>query len=198
MASRKSRQWKYQLERLYEDQDPGYAKDSIPHLLCWLDSQQQECEHRFQFREQLGEEHVDHELIVSWDVKRLARKDVELDAALRRYRSGKTLTLEDRTKYAAYALAMVAISCLLRRRVVGVSLFRPPDLLLDTTPGALHGVEVAGRTSKGFSAFAQAIKGTKRQPGKRGQLLASVDVAEAYLSLWCQDPKVAIWEKVKP
>lgn len=189
---------RYQLEQLYEDQDPDFVVESIPQLVCWLAPKGGQCSHRFELREQTRQGPVDHELIVSWDVGRLARRDPRLETDLVRLRHGKTLMLEDRAKYAAYGLALVAISCLLQRRVVNVSYFRPPDLLLDTTLGALQGVEVAGRGSKGYAAFSQAIDGTPRAPGKRAQLLARTDVVEAYLSLWCNEPRVSVWEKVKP
>jgi hypothetical protein len=84
---------------------------------------------------------------------------------------------------------------LLRRRVVDVAFYRAPDLLLDITPFALRGVEVAGRSRGGFSALAQVSDGKE---GKRAQLQAKDDVAEVYLSLWCRDPRVSVWEKVKP
>ncbi|MGK3988469.1 hypothetical protein WME99_35830 [Sorangium sp. So ce136] len=141
---------------------------------------------------------MDHELTVSWDMARLTEHDPRLESDIRRFREGKTLTHEDRPKYAAYGLAMVAVSCLLRQRIVHVAYYRAPDLLLDTTAGALRGVEVAGRTTKGYAAFKQALDGTASKPGKRGQLAAMEDVTEAYISLWCVDPKVSIWEKVKP
>ena len=193
-------QWSYKLEQLYEDQEPGYATDTIPHLICWLDPKAQQSSHRFELREQGAEGSINHELTVSWDVRKLAKRDPGLEADIRRYREGntKTLTREDRAKYAAYGLALVAVSCLLRRRIVDVSFFRAPDLLLDRTSGALRGVEVAGRTSKGYAAFAQALDGTSGKQGKRPQIKAQEDVIEAYISLWCSDPLVSVWEQVKP
>lgn len=192
------RRWSYDLEQLYEDQDPGLALEAIAHLLCWLDPEGDQRSRAFELRELRGRGHIDHELTVSWDLPRLAARDPRLEADLLRFRSGRTLTLEDRPKYAAYGLALVAISCLLRRRVIDVCFYRPPDLLLDTTPSALRGVEVAGRSNKGYPAFAQALQGASGKPGKRAQLLCRNDVAEAYISLWCCDPRVAVWEKVKP
>ncbi|WP_437682019.1 hypothetical protein [Sorangium sp. So ce131] len=192
------RRWSYRLEQLYEDQDPDFVLDAIPHLICWIDPGDIVRSHRFELREHTRNGDVDHELTLSWDVRRLSERDPRLTVDLVRFRDGKTLTIEDRAKYAAYGLAMVAISCLLRRRVVNVSYYRPPDLLLDTVSGALRGVEVAGRGSKGYAAFAQAADGTPGKLGKRAQLMAREDVVEAYLSLWCREPMVSIWEKVKP
>lgn len=196
--TRLRQQWAYKLEQLYEDQEPGYATDTIPHLVCWLDPKAQQSSHRFELREQGVEGSINHELTVSWDVRKLATQDPRFEADILRYREGKTkktLTGEDRAKYAAYGLALVAVSCLLRRRIIDVSFYRAPDLLLDKTSGALRGVEVAGRTIKGYAAFAQVLDGTS---GKRAQIKAKEDVVEAYISLWCSDPKVSVWEQVKP
>lgn len=195
------KQWVYKLEQLYEDQDPGYALDSIPHLICWIDPNNRQSSHCFELREQGAGGLINHDLTISWDVRKLAKRDPRFEADILRFREGKTkktLTGEDRAKYAAYGLALVAVSCLLRRRIVDVSYYRAPDLLLDATAGALRGVEVAGRTSKGYAAFAQALDGTSGKPGKRAQIKAQADVVEAYISLWCSDPQVSVWEQVKP
>jgi hypothetical protein len=191
-------QWAYDLEQLYEDHEPGLALEAIPHLLCWLDPKERQSSHRFELREQTRKGPVDHELQVSWDVVRLAERDPRLRMDLARFRSGITFSREHRTELAAYGLALVATSCILRRRVIGVSYFRTPDLLLDTTPGALCGIEVAGRTSKGYTALAQALDGAPGKPGKRAQLRTRAGIIEAYISLWCSEPMVSIWEKVKP
>lgn len=192
------KQWVYPLEQLYEDQEPELVIDGIAHLIAWLDPEDRERSHRFELREATRKGIVEHELVVSWNLAMLARRDTRLESDLARFRARRTLTLEDQTKYAAYGLAMVAISCVLRRRVVDVSFFRPPDLLLDATPAALRGVEVAGRGTKGYSGFARVLEGGAGEPGKRAQLAARSDVAEAYVSLWCREPRVAIWERVKP
>lgn len=189
------RRWAYKLEQLYEDQDPDYVRDAIPHLICWLRAGDSSDPHTFELREQTKAGPVDHQMVVSWDLSKLVERDPQLREDIRRFQNGKTLMSEDHPKYAAYGLALVAISCFLGARVVGMSYFRAPDLLLSTAPGALRGVEVAGRSSKGYAAFAQAIDGPS---GKRARLLALTDVVEAYLSLWCPEPKVSVWQKVKP
>lgn len=197
----KSRQqWAYKLEQLYEDQEPGYVLETIPHLICWLDPKNRQKSHSFELREQGVGGLITHDLTVSWDVQKLAKQDPRFEADILRFREGKTKTLsgEDRAKYAAYGLALVAVSCLLRRRIVEVAYYRAPDFLLDATSGALRGVEVAGRTSKGYAAFAQALDGSPGKPGKRAQIKAQVDVVEAYISLWCSEPQVSVWEQVKP
>ncbi|WP_434048249.1 MULTISPECIES: hypothetical protein [Sorangium] len=67
-----------------------------------------------------------------------------------------------------------------------------PDFLLDATPGALRGVEVAGRSSGGFSAL-RAVR-LEKGPG----LLARRDIAEVHISLWCAVPRVSELYQVKP
>jgi hypothetical protein len=188
----------YKLEQLYDHQDPGFVLEAIAPLICWLEGKQGHDEYRFELREVSAGGNVDHDLVVSWDVSRLAKHDPRLLADLQRYRTGKTLSLEHEPELAACGLAMVAISCLLHRRVVGVSWYRPPDLLLDDTAGALRGVEVAGRTSRGYTGLNQVLDGAGGKLGKRIQLLARNDVVEAYISLWCREPRVSIWEQVKP
>lgn len=198
MSSGRRQQRTYQLEKLYDDQDPNYALETIPHLICWLEGGDGPEGHVFELSEQTLGGVILHELTIAWDLRQLIARDPKLNEHLQRFRSGKTLTMEDRPKFAAYGLALIAISCLLRRRVVNVAFYRPPDLLLSTVPGALCGVEVAGRSSNGYSALRQTIEGASGKPGKRAQLLARSDVAEAYLSLWCSAPRVSVWEQVKP
>jgi hypothetical protein len=193
--------WEYRLERLYVDQNSGYVVEVIPDLVCWLDSRGQDGVHRFEVREDTSAGALTHVLDVSWSIAELEKHDPRLKADLARYRARQTLRLEDRAKMAAYGLAMIAISCILKRRVVDVSYYRAPDLLLDTTPSALRGVEVAGRSGNGYAGLKQIMDGSSgKNPriGKRAQLLEMQDVVEAYLSLWCCDPKVSFWVKVKP
>lgn len=195
---RKKQKWAYRLEQLYKDQDPDFVIDAIAPLISWLDPSARQRSHRFELRQQIRDDSIAHELVLSWNVAELAKHDERLESDLERMRAGKTLMLESKPEYAAYGLAMVAISCLLQRRVVAISCFCPPDLLLDTTPAALRGVEVAGRSSKGYTALKTALDGSSGKRGKRVQLLERQDVVEAYISLWCREPLVSIWEQVKP
>jgi hypothetical protein len=166
----------YALEQLYTDQDADLVHDALAALISWLEPEDKSLKHTFTLREHRPAGDVDHQLVVSWDIKELAARDPGLPDDVRRYRKSKTLHMEDQTKCAAYGLAFVAVSCILQRRVINVSLWRPPDLLLDETPGFLRGVEVAGRSSKGYAALKQALDGTAKtaktlaQPGKRAQL----------------------------
>lgn len=189
-------QLSYALEQLYLDQNPDYIIDAIPQLLCWLDPQGEKSSHQFELREQKREGPVFHDLVLSWDAQQLAERDPRFTKDLKRFRAKATLSVEQNTQYAAYGLAMVVISCFLKRRVKNVNFYRAPDLLLDTTtPSAVRGVEVAGRSKNGYAAFSQVLEGPE---GKRTQLKAHVNLAEGYVSLWCSTPLVAHWEQVKP
>ncbi len=196
--------YNYPLDQLYTDQDPDLVQDSVAALVSWLDPNDESRHHAFTLREQSAAGSVDHGLIVSWDLAKLTTRDPGLPSDVRRFRQKKTVYIEDQPKVAAYGLAFVAISCLLHRRVVAMNVWNPPDLQFDAIPGAIRGVEVAGRGTQGYAAFKQALDGTdatKKTPakkGKRARLLESHSVVEAYVSLWCRKPLVSVWEKVKP
>jgi hypothetical protein len=192
------REWAYSLEQLYEDQDPRVAADAIAQLIWWLEPAPGPGRHRFELREPSGPDHIDHTLLLSWNMAVLAERDPRLPADLRRVRAGKKLPLPERPKCGAYGLAMVAASCILGRRVVGISCFRPPSLLLASAPGEIRGIEVAGRGGKGYSNLQEDLDGAGGRPGKRGYLKTCPGLAEAYLSVWCREPMVAIWEPLQP
>jgi hypothetical protein len=78
------------------------------------------------------------------------------------------------------------------RRIVAWAKHSTPDMLLDPTPGALRGVEVAGRSRGGLPALRAALA------RKRAALDAMLDVVEAHVSLWCGSPRVALHVQVKP
>ena len=84
------------------------------------------------------------------------------------------------------------------RRVISFREGLPPDILFDDTDGAVRGVEAAGRTRGGFGALRIVLEGKKGAPGKRAQLAARTDVAEAHVSLWCIAPPVSMLLQVKP
>ena len=67
-----------------------------------------------------------------------------------------------------------------------------PDMLLDATPGALRGVEIAGRSRGGFASLRAALA------QKQALLVRMADVAEAHVSLWCGSPRVSLLVQVKP
>jgi hypothetical protein len=74
----------------------------------------------------------------------------------------------------------------------------PPDIVLDSTPGALRGVEVAGRATGGNAELRATREGKTGVIGKSPQLREMPDVAEAWLSLWCRTPRVSEMYQVKP
>ena len=136
---------------------------------------------------------------LSWDQAALAVRDPLIPERARRMRSGETAQREHVTELAAYGLAFVALSVFVPgRRVITFRKGLPPDLLFDVTPCKLRGIEVAGRTRGVKSAFKDIRDGSKNKLGKRAQLIARIDVAEAYLSLWCSSPRVGTFWQVKP
>ncbi|MBN1610145.1 MAG: hypothetical protein JW940_26195 [Polyangiaceae bacterium] len=84
------------------------------------------------------------------------------------------------------------------RRAVGWSRWVAPDILLDDTPGAVRGVEVAGRSKGGLHALRLILEGRPGATGKRQDLAARPDLVEAYVSLWCATPAVSLWAQVEP
>lgn len=200
------RQIAYSLEQLYADQDFDWVVDTVPGVLAWVPGRtrkQGSPPYGFILR------HQPHstapveaiELRLGWDFEKLVRHDGALRERAQRMRAGRTAQREHVTELAAYGLALVAASVFLPgRRVIGMRKGLPPDLLLDVTPGALRGIEVAGRSRGGFEELEQIRHGSPRggMPGKQAQLVARTDVVEAHLSLWCASPRVAVMARVKP
>ncbi|WP_437290223.1 hypothetical protein [Sorangium sp. So ce406] len=109
------------------------------------------------------------------------------------------------TELAAYGLTFVAISTLMPgRRVKTMRKGSAPDILFDVTPGALRGIEAAGRATGGRSALLMVRDGmasgskARTRSGKASELRARRDIAEVHLSLWCASPRVSMMEQVKP
>lgn len=108
-------------------------------------------------------------------------------------RGGRGPQREHVVELAAYGLAFVAISAWMPgRRVITFRKGSAPDMLFDVTPGVERGVEVAGRSDHGYAAL-RVVRDEKAPT-----LRALVNVAEVHLSLWCADPRVSLWEQVKP
>jgi hypothetical protein len=195
--------WKYALQRLYRDQPKDFVVDAVPALLGWLPKVTKIPDPPYSFaavivREPGGEE-VHGRLELTWTFDALAKHDGDLRARVRRHESGRTVLREQTTEYAGYALAMVAVSLFLPgSRVVGINRYQAPDLLLDATPGALRGVEVAARARGGRGQLRSLRLGSPKEPGKASGLIARMDVAEAHLSLWCGSPAATEFVKVKP
>lgn len=194
----------YSLEKLYTDQDYDWVVDSIPAVLAWIPGDvASDAKPPFVFEVAYApvakRRPKTVTLALHWDVKKLTERDPAVLAKVERYRKGRTVHREHLAETAAYGLAFVAISVFLPgQRVVWMQRNVAPDILLDRTPGALRGVEVAGRGSGGFTALRAAREGTASMEGKAAQLRGLPDVAEAYLSLWCHSPRVAEMYRVKP
>jgi hypothetical protein len=205
----------YALEDLYIHQDRDLVAETIPAVLAWLNYTTVALPVRFQISvPSTGPGPV--VLALTWDLTALEHQDPGVKQRAYRLLTGRSPQREHVAELAGYGLAMVAISILLpARRVVEYRRGLAPDLLLDNTPGALRGIEVAARKSGGFSAlrtirmgtparFTKPSRGRKRRrkrraiKGKASQLRAMQDVTEAHLSLWCCTPQVSEFVQVKP
>jgi hypothetical protein len=192
----------YALEKLYDDQPPDLVVDTIPALLAWLPAPVSKEPRSPTYRMRLGRRSgrvVEEMLALSWDEAALAVRDPGVLPRASRMREGTSAQREHVTELAAYALALVGVSVWMPgRRAVGWSKRTRPDLLLDATAGSVRGVVVAGRTSGGFAALRVVLEGSKKDRGKRAELLELTDVVEAHVSLWCSRPAVSMIEQVKP
>ncbi len=191
------RQIEYALERLYEDQEPDWVVDTIPAVLGWLPGAARTLRQPYgiglKYMSVSGGRSERIALTLSWDIDALVTRDPSLRAHVERMRSGRTAQREHVVQLAAEGLALVAISVLLPgRRVMEMRRGEKPDLLFDGTPGAIRGVEVAGRTTGGRSTLASV------RAEKLPSLSAAHDIVELYLSLWCAEPRVADFRKIKP
>jgi hypothetical protein len=196
----------YPLEQLYRDQDFDWVVDTVPGVLAWVPGHTKE-RHQQPFHFTVHHQPAPDarteqlQLALRWDLDRLVMHDGTVRERVARMRAGRTAQREHVTELAAYGLALVAVSIFLPgRRVVSMRKGLPPDLLLDVTPGALRGVEVAGRSRGGFRVLEEVRHGDARgeEPDKQRHLLARADIVEAHLSLWCASPHVAVMAKVKP
>jgi hypothetical protein len=194
----------YPLEQLYSDQDFDWVVDTVPGVLAWVPGSAKG-RHQQPFRFTVHHQPTPDarveplQLALRWDLQKLAAHDIAVRERAARMRAGRTAQREHVTELAAYGLALVAVSVFLPgRRVVSMRKGLPPDLLLDVTPGALRGVEVAGRSQGGLRVLEALRHGDREEPGKQPLLLARADVAEAHLSLWCASPHMALMAKVKP
>lgn len=191
----------YALEQLYADQSADIVCDTIPAVLAWVPgATEARARQPFAFDiEHVTRSKLSGKLVLTWSLAALAARDPRVEERARRLGEGRSPHREHVTEVAAYGLALVAISVLLPgRRVVAWNRWSAPDMLFDETPGALRGVEVAGRSQGGWGALQVVCDGNKTSPGKRAALRDSADVAEAHLSLWCARPRVSMMVQVKP
>lgn len=196
----------FDLERLYEDQAKSWLRYTIPAVLAWVpvpakDQHDEPQPFRFDiaYAPQRGGAEKAVEVALRWDIAELKRHEPDIVEQAEELRTGQTALREHVVELAAYGLAFVAISLFLPgRRVKAMRKGSPPDILLDATPGALRGVEVAGLSEGGRPALRARRVGSKKVLGKADQLLAMDEVVEAHLSLWCREPRVSEMFKVKP
>jgi hypothetical protein len=199
----------YALEQLYTDQDRDWVIDAIPAVLAWVPSRSKgRSAAPFTFLVEHTVAGGPMQLVtidLRWNVASLKVQDATVAERAHRLRTGKTVQREHVTELAAYGLTFVAMAVLMPgTRIKHMRKGLPPDILFDVTPGALRGVETAGRSTGGRARLTEVRNGapatTNRRaaPGKASQLKARSDVAEAHLSLWCAAPRIAIVEQVKP
>jgi len=198
----------YELQQLFVDQDHDWVVDTIAAVLAWVPgSTRRQRQQPFSFlvahiRQQTT---TMEQIELSWDEAKLEQFVPRVREHAQRLRTKKSVQREHVTELATYGLTFVAISVLMPgRRVVGMQLGAAPDILFDVTPGALRGVESAGRTRGGQSAFKAIRNGSRTatnasgRVGKAAPLLARPDLAEVHLSLWCATPRISIMEQLKP
>ena len=198
----------YRLERLFVDQDRDLVHDTIAAALAWVlgkGKAKRQQPFRFEVEHLTGTERARVQLELTWDMLALESAVPGLRDQVRRLQTGRSAQREHISELAAYALTFVAISVLLPgRRARAFRKGSAPDILFDLTPGALRGVETAGRSSGGKSALLLIRNGTPARAGKqkvsgKASLLADRDdVGEVHLSLWSGAPRISIMEQIKP
>jgi hypothetical protein len=198
----------YALEQLFVDQERDWVVDTIPAVLAWVPGRsKKKIQQPFRFdvehtrSENVSMAHID----LRWDRAELERLVPGLREHARRLQEGRSVQREHVTELAAYGLTFVAISTLMPgRRVKTMRMGFAPDIILDESPGAVRGVETAGRKAGGRKALLVVRDGVPARDGKVGatgkaaQLLARTDLAEVHLSLWCASPRIGIMEQLKP
>lgn len=201
-----SRAFTYDLERLFVDQDRDWVIETIAPVLAWVPGETRPMKpppFRFEVDHTTSAATTKITIDLGWDEATLERLVPGVTDHARRLRAGRSAQREHVTELAAYGLTFVAISTLMPgRRVVAMQQGAAPDILFDATPGALRGVEAAGRTTGGRTALAvirngQASRRASGALGKAQQLLARTDLAEVHLSLWCGAPRVATLEQLR-
>jgi hypothetical protein len=190
----------YPLERLFVDQPRDWVIDTIAAVMAWVPGGKKAAP-PFQFALEHKRHHATTPWTIelSWDEAKLERLVPGVKEHAKRLRAARSAQREHVTELAAYGLTFVAISVLFPgRRVLHMQLSVAPDILLDVTPGALRGVETAGRSSGGKGALKAVRDGSPGNPGMAAALIGRADLAEVHLSLWCKSPRISIMEQLKP
>lgn len=200
--------FQYALERLFVDQDHDWVIETIAPVLAWVPGKSKKrAQQPFRFEVEHARDGGSTKALIdlTWNEPALEGIIPGIRAHARRLRTGRSAQREHVTELAAYGLTFVAISTLMPgRRVVSMQMGVAPDILLDVTPGALRGVETAGRATGGRSALGvvrngrAASAGKPATLGKAATLTARADLAEVHLSLWCASPRISIMEQLKP
>ena len=199
----------YDLERLFVDQARDWVIDTVAPVLAWVQGKSRQREQqpfRFEVEHVVGRKAAKPVYIdLRWDMTKLVAHIPDLSDKARRFRQGRTAQREDITELAAYGLTFVAISALMPgRRVLPMQMGVAPDILFDVTPGALRGVETAGRSTGGKAALRvvrdgePAREGKPGKPGKAASLRQRNDIAEVHLSLWCASPRLGTMAQLRP
>lgn len=187
----------YALQQLFVDQDPDLVTDTVAPVLAWQLGAGTSCLIQVEIERVAGAPASSENIELTWDIAALTAHRIDLAREVQRLATRRTALHEDLAKLAAYGLGFVAISVFLPgTRVQAFNFYAAPDLLYDTTPTGLKGVEVAGRSSGGRGALNTVRTGGQKP--KQPELLARSDIAEVYLSLWSAQPLVSVFAKIKP
>jgi hypothetical protein len=176
----------YDLGQLFVDQPEWFARETVPHTLAWLGAPTEPL--RFSLLLAGGRA---SELTVRWSREELTPHLPDLDASVARLIEGRSIQAEQVPQYGAYGLAGVA-SVVLGVRVLRLSAWSAPDLVFDSTPGALRGIEVAGRSHRGATRPPRAGGGEGPAAPQRARRRGGVAL------LWCTTPAVSLLLKVRP
>jgi hypothetical protein len=191
----------YALEQLFVDQDRDWVIETVPAVLAWVpgkSKQRRQQPFRFAVEHTPSKATETVHLDLTWSETKLEQLVPGVGDHARRLREGRSAQREHVTQLAAYGLTFVAISVLMPgRRVKAMLAGAAPDILLDDTPGALRGVETAGRATGGRAALLVVRDGRAGAPGKAPALLARTDLAEIHLSLWCASPRISMMERLQ-
>lgn len=185
----------YNVEQLFNDQDPDLVRPYIAPLITWQDKKQRttKCPVSYLIEEHRAGKASSHNLIINWNIDILQAHHLHLDAEIKWLRRGGGPDGERHSEKAGMALGFIYASVVLKQRIHHINRFRSPDLIYDPNPQAQKGIEVAGREKGGTTVLLKV----RSHPKKFDAIAKNPRIAEAYLSLWCSKPTVSLWEQVK-